>query len=140
MQYFVMPKFSESHSGNAASRKRFRRTSILAAIIISGLVLAACSQAYSIYPFDNGDDYFVEGLRRIVDKKGRIGYQDEAGKAVIKPRFAFGFPFKNGLAKVTDSGEKVGDGEHWRWQSDDWYLVDRQGRRLEGAKTQDQTP
>ena len=38
----------------------------------------------------------------IVDQRERIGYADESGRAVIKPRFAFGFPFENGKAKVTD--------------------------------------
>lgn len=105
------------------------------ALIAATIMLCACAPAYSVYHFDNGDDYYKEGLRRIQDKNGKIGYQDEAGKILIKPRFAFGFPFKNGVARVTDSGKKVGDGEHWRWQSEGWYLIDRNGRRLQDVKT-----
>lgn len=47
-----------------------------------------------MFQCDNGSDYVSEGMYRIVDQRGRIGYADESGKTVIKPRFAFGFPFK----------------------------------------------
>ncbi len=58
-----------------------------------------------MFQYENGNDYVSEGMYRIVDQRGRIGYADESGRAVIKPRFAFGFPFENGKAKVTDKGE-----------------------------------
>lgn len=91
-----------------------------------------CAPAYTIYHFDNGDDYYRDGLRRIVDSNGRIGYQDEAGQIAISPRFAFGFPFKNGRARVTDCGrrEEVEGSrrEHWQWRSDKWYYIDRKGQ------------
>ena len=70
---------------------------------------------YGVFQCDNGNDYVSEGLYRIVDKRGRIGYADESGRTVIKPRFAFGFPFENGKAKVTDKGEmKEVPGSWWR--------------------------
>ena len=54
---------------------------------------------------------------------------------IIPPRFAFGFPFKDGRAKVTDSGhlEEVegSDGEYHYWVSDNWYWIDKMGNRLE---------
>ena len=91
------------------------------------------------FQYDNGDDYVSEGLYRIVDRKGRIGYADETGKTVIRPRFAFGYPFEGGKAKVTDSGERkevAGSGsEHWYWESDDWYYIDKQGNRCENQDT-----
>ena len=83
-----------------------------------------------------------EGLYRIIDWKGRIGYADETGKTVIRPRFAFGYPFEGGKAKVTDSGEckrvaASGD-EHWYWESDDWCYIDRNGD-IVGTLMQDST-
>lgn len=72
---------------------------------------------YAAFQYDNGNDYVSEGLYRIVDRKGRIGYADESGRTVIKTRFAFGYPFEGVKAKVTDSGKRkevVGSGgEHW---------------------------
>lgn len=61
---------------------------------------------YVPYRYDNGNDPVQEGVYRIVDEKGRIGYADEHGNTLIEPRFAFGFPFENGKAKVTDTGEQ----------------------------------
>lgn len=95
----------------------------------------SCSVYYTPYQFDNGDDYYVEGSRRIVDKNGKIGFEDESGKVIIKPRFAFAFPFKNGIAKVTESGSKVevtdSGGEYHYWDSDNWYNIDKTGNKLD---------
>lgn len=55
--------------------------------------------------------------------------------AQIKPRFAFGFPFENGKAKVTDKGKmkKVpgSGGEYHYWESDEWYYIDKKGNKTE---------
>lgn len=105
--------------------------------ILSAVLLCSCSfmQHYSVYQYDNGDDYISDGMYRIVDKRGRIGYADEKGKAVIKPSFAFGFPFENGKAKVTDKGKMRevpgSDGEYHYWDSDEWYYIDKHGNRIE---------
>lgn len=90
---------------------------------------------YRAFQFDNGDDYISDGLYRIVDERGRIGYADEKGNTVITPRFACGFPFENGKAKVSDSGQEQevegSRGEYHYWESDDWYYIDKSGRKLE---------
>ena len=90
---------------------------------------------YVPYRYDNGNDSVQEGVYRIVDEKGRIGYADEHGNTLIEPRFAFGFPFENGKAKVTDTGEQQevpdSDGEYHYWESDDLYYIDRKGQRIE---------
>lgn len=93
------------------------------------------STHYKAYQFDNGPDYPSEGLYRIVDDNGLIGYADEQGNTVITPRFKFGFPFKDGHAKVTDSGhleEVAGSGgEYHQWHSSDWYFIDPTGRKID---------
>lgn len=71
-----------------------------------------------------------EGLRRIVDDQGRIGFSDEKGKVVISPRFAFAFPFENGVAKATFDGKSVEEGEYHRWVSPEWFYVDHNGRQV----------
>ena len=49
------------------------------------------------------------------------------------------YTFEGGKAKVTDSGERkevAGSGsEHWYWESDDWYYIDKQGNRCENQDT-----
>ena len=52
---------------------------------------------------------------------------------VLFPQFAFVCPFKDGKAEVTYTGEKkaLDDyGEHWTWQSDDWFYIDKNGNKL----------
>lgn len=46
------------------------------------------NKRYSVFQYDNGDDYIQDGMHRIIDNRGLIGYADE-----------------NGKAKVTDKGE-----------------------------------
>lgn len=106
-------------------------------IIFSALLLCSCSltKHYGAYQYDNGDDYISDGMYRIVDKRGRIGYADENGKTTIKPRFAFGFPFEGGKAKVTDKGKirevSGSGGEYHYWDSNEWHYIDKRGNRIE---------
>lgn len=87
---------------------------------------------YPAFRFENGDDYVVDGMYRIVDEQGRMGYADEQGNTVITPRFKCAFPFDNGRAKVADTGTNVYDGtEHWHWESNDWYYIDKTGRKID---------
>lgn len=93
---------------------------VVYAVVVLTMVVTACktSERYAVYHYDNGDDYFSEGLQRIVDRDGKIGFRDTIGKIIIVPQFAFAFPFKDGYAKVTDTGHsKAVDkgGEYHIW-------------------------
>ena len=71
------------------------------------------------FSFDNGPDYVEEGLFRIINDEMLMGF------AV--------FPFKDGKAEVTYTGAKkaMDDyGEHWTWQSDHWFYIDKKGNKL----------
>lgn len=85
------------------------------------------------YQFDNGDDYVRCERYRIVDNEGKIGYANPQGYIVIEPKYAFGFPFENGKAKVTDTGQmkevEGSNGENHYWDSNDWYYIDQMGNR-----------
>jgi hypothetical protein len=52
------------------------------------------------YAFDNGPDYFQEGVARIVDAKGKVGFIDTKGKIVIAPQYDDAASFCNGKAEV----------------------------------------
>ncbi|WP_301025264.1 hypothetical protein [Muribaculum sp.] len=97
--------------------------------------LKSAYQKFKPFQYDNGDDYVRDGLYRIVDERGRIGYADKNWNTVITPRFAFGFPFENGKAKVTDTGQlkevEGSRGEYHYWESDDWYYIDKSGRKID---------
>jgi hypothetical protein len=76
----------------------------------SGAVLAKA------YAFDNGPDYFQEGMARIVDPAGKIGFIDNRGTIVIPPRFDEASGFCHGRAEVVEAGVT--------------HVIDRTGARL----------
>lgn len=121
-----------------------KTTRIMNKIIIylsAVLLLCSCGSArhYAAFQYDNGDDYVSEGLYRIVDRKGQYRLRRRDRQDRHPSSFAFGYPFEGGKAKVTDSGERkevAGSGsEHWYWESDDWYYIDKQGNRCENQDT-----
>ena len=84
---------------------------------------------YNVFIFDNGPDDFSEGYFRIV-KDGRIGYMDSTFSIKVQPKYGGAYPFKNGLAQVTDSCKTVTYGEHSVWVSDHWYYINKAGIRV----------
>lgn len=89
---------------------------------------------FNVYWYDNGPDYIREGLFRITDDNGKLGYADKNGTIVITPQFAFGFPFENGVAKVTYTGTEktvpACNAEYHYWESDDWFYINKQGNKV----------
>jgi hypothetical protein len=79
--------------------------------------------------FDNGPDYPAEGVLRIVNAAGLIGYADTAtGRVVLPPQFEAAFPFAHGRARVGRRCRVVRDGEHWYWDCAAWQYLDHRGR------------
>lgn len=81
--------------------------------------------------FDNGPDYPVEGVLRIVNAAGLIGYAEAAtGRVVLPPRYEAALPFRRGSALVGRRCRLVQQGEHSHWQCDETYRINRQGQPL----------
>jgi hypothetical protein len=83
-----------------------------------------------MYPFDNGADYFVEGLARTV-KGSKIGFVDPSLDTVIEPVWDFAFPFEDGLAIVCEGCRPVPTSEHDEHSEvlgGRWGLIDRTGQ------------
>jgi len=57
------------------------------------------------YPFDNGPDYFQEGVARILDGD-QVGFIDRTGAIVIAPQFAGATGFCHGRASVHDGASE----------------------------------
>ncbi len=82
---------------------------------------------YQVFKYDNGPDFSVDGLFRIV-QNGKIGYADAATyQVVIQPQFDCAFPFEDGVARVSNNCKTEKEGEHSIWISDDWKAIDKQG-------------
>ena len=56
------------------------------------------------YAFDNGPDYFQEGMARIIDDNKKIGFISDRGIVMIKPRYDAAESFCSGAAKVEEGG------------------------------------
>ncbi len=80
--------------------------------------------------FDNGPDYFNEGLTR-VERNGKMGYANEKGEVVIPCQYAYARWFENGVAEVTFEAKEFRDlDEHLRVESDSWFEIDKHGNRI----------
>jgi hypothetical protein len=87
------------------------------------------SELFKVFKYDNGPDYFSEGLFRIV-KNGKIGYADRDGNIIIEPQFVCAFPFNSGRAKVSTDCNIEKNGEHLIWQSENWFYIDKTGKKI----------
>lgn len=85
---------------------------------------------FDLVSFDNGPDYFNEGLVR-VQRNGKMGYANDKGEVVIPCQYAFARWFDNGVAEVTlEAKEYLDMDDHPRVESDSWFEIDKQGNRV----------
>ena len=78
--------------------------------------------------YDNGADYFVEGLAR-TPADGRIGFVNKELDVVIPAMWDFAFPFDQGLAIVCNGckSRQVDGGEHSEMVGGQWGYIDLKG-------------
>ena len=84
-----------------------------------------------VITYDNGPDYFEEGLTRAL-VGGRIGYYDVQLQPAFAARFDWGWPFHDGIAEVCQGcrpGKPDADG-HVSMVGGTRHRIDRQGKRL----------
>lgn len=86
---------------------------------------------YDIVLFDNGPDYFHEGLVR-AKRNGKMGFANKYGQIVIPCEYDFVWWFQDGKAKVTYDAREIRDkyDEHTRIKSDEWFYIDKNGEIL----------
>lgn len=117
-------KFVNEHFKNV----NFGNDSI-ASIYISGFGFAYIHKNGKIavmHTYDNGPDYFVEGLARTI-QNGKIGFVNRSLKIVIEPEYDAAYPFLDGVAKVGINCKSIKDGEHSYWQCNKWFYIDTYG-------------
>lgn len=94
----------------------------------------AGKELFNVFKYDNGPDYIQEGLFRIMNEDGLVGFADSLGNVIIEPQFKFAYPFKGGKTKATLKGERKvvpkSDGEKHYWESETWFYIDKKNRRL----------
>jgi len=87
-----------------------------------------------VITYDNGPDYFVEGLARTI-KNGRIGFFDKSLNIVIKPQYDFAFPIKNGISIVCNGCRVVREGEYSQVQGGKWGAINKKGEVVHNINT-----
>ena len=94
----------------------------------------AGKELFYVFKYDNGPDYTQEGLFRIMNEDGLVGFADSLGNVIIEPQFKFAYPFKGGKTKVTLEGEQKevpkSEGEKHYWESGTWFYIDKRNKHL----------
>src|SRR5579872_3744765 len=102
----------------------------LGAIVIKGRELYFVTRQGKTAPalnFDNGPDYFVEGLARTV-QNGHVGFVDTHLVPVVAPVWDFAWPFQGGVAKVCMGCVETPAGEHRIRTGGKWGYIDKHGK------------
>ena len=76
--------------------------------------------------FDNGPDYFKDGLARTI-KNNKFGFINKKLNIIIKPEYDFAFPFVNGQAIVCNECSIKPVGEHKSIDGGQWGVIDKKG-------------
>jgi hypothetical protein len=84
-----------------------------------------------VVTFDNGADYFAEGLTRSL-VRGKVAYFDIKFHQVIPPKYDWGWPFAGGRALVCTgckAGKPDGDG-HGSVDGGRWGFIDKMCKEI----------
>jgi hypothetical protein len=86
---------------------------------------------FDLVNFDNGPDYFSDGLTRII-RSDKMGFANKFGQVVIPCQFDYALPFKNGKAKVTFKADEYIDqfDEHKKVKSEEWFYINKFGQKV----------
>jgi len=94
---------------------------------------------YRPFFYDNGADYFSEGMRRFV-KNGKVGFADRNGTVVIKPEYDFASPFNYGYAAYCNGcdWEKTEE-EHKAIVGGTWGVINFKGEIVQPVAKSENT-
>ena len=91
-------------------------------------------ELFRVYAVDNGNDYPVDGLFRILDESGqKMGVANMEGQVVVNPKYDAIFPYHDGLAAVAVGSKTVrpaDDPEHEYTIGGKWGFIDKQGNEV----------
>ncbi len=126
-QVVVAPRFRFAYELNAHG--------VTAAVDASGPIFidSAGGVLARAFTFDNGPDYFSEGLARIVDKSGKVGFIDERGHIAVHPQFDYAAAMCHGQAAVCVGCVPRLDasGDFSAWVGGSRGVIDAQGKWVE---------
>lgn len=77
--------------------------------------------------FDNGADYFKEGLSRHIGAAGKFGFMNKQLSIVIKPQFDFVFPFNGNFSTVCKGCKSTKSSDHSSMRGGSWSIINKLG-------------
>lgn len=93
---------------------------------------------FNVFKYDNGADYVREGLFRITDDKGLIGFADTLGNIITNLNSNLLFHSRMAKRKVTFSGESKevpdSNGEKHYWDSSQWFYINKNGKIINNRR------
>ncbi len=92
------------------------------------LVILDLEENFVLSPllFDNGPDYFEDGVARYIENE-KVGYFNETMKKVIPARFDFAFPFYDNYAIVCNGCQRIDSDEYEKIEGGKWGVIDKTG-------------
>lgn len=106
---------------------RRRSSDPVAAVVGSTLYyLNGAGRSAPVLWYDNGPDYFAEGLARTV-RDGKVGFIDRDLSERIPATWDFAFPFADGVAVVCEGCRSHPVGEHSEMRGGVWGYIDLTG-------------
>jgi hypothetical protein len=85
---------------------------------------------FDIVLYDNGPEFFRDDLLRVL-RNGKMGFADRYGKIVIPCKYDYVKWFYDGVVEVSFDAEEYWDRDgHLMVDSDEWFLIDREGNRV----------
>jgi WG containing repeat len=119
-------------SGEHLARMSYT-TSGLASALIDGCwyYVRPNGDLLQVVTFDNGADYFSEGLTRSL-VRGKIAYFDSKFHQVIPPNYDWGWPFEAGRALVCIGCKPAKSDEdgHGLVDGGRWGFIDKSGKEI----------
>lgn len=82
---------------------------------------------YRIFMDGDHPDIIREGLFRIIDKMGKMGFANDSGYVVIKPEYDFVRPFNEGVAAFNIGGKKSVHENRMRIEGGKWGFINNKG-------------
>lgn len=97
-----------------------------------GWVYVDRAQRHVLRPFifDNGPDYYAEGLARFV-ADGKMGFHNQALHVVVPAIYEFAFPFENGVAQAGTGCRSSRHAEHSYVTCQQWQTLRNPTRPVE---------
>ncbi|WP_227121347.1 WG repeat-containing protein [Kosakonia oryzae] len=131
---FLPALFAKTHDVDGMSWVGLHDYNRAAGIQDTDYYVRSAHEYLSVMHFDNGPDWFVEGLVRST-QNGKVGYWDDTFRNRIAARYDYASQFEGGKALVCIGCKPQREGEHIALSGGEWYYIDKSGQRVSEIKS-----